>query len=341
MQGRGEEKVVRLRHGSGGLSTKQLISAYFLPKFKNEILAELGDSAKLEISGTTITFTTDSYVVSPLFFPGGDIGKLAIAGTVNDLTVAGSKPLFISAGFILEEGMPLDDLARVLDSMAKTSKEAGVKVVAGDTKVVERGRGDGTYINTSGVGVRIPGCSVGRERITPGDSILVTAPVGNHGLTIFLSRMKDEIGLDSNVKSDCRSLNHMLVPVFEKFQRGIHWCRDVTRGGLFTILNEALREGLEINLRETDIPVDPDVKAICEALGLDPCYLANEGVAVLIVEEKIASSVLDMLRKNEAGRRAAVIGEVQKGNKRVYVETEVGGSRVVDPLVEDLVPRIC
>lgn len=341
MQKRGEKKVVRLGHGSGGQLTKQLIDSYFLPKFRNEVLAELGDSAMLEISGANLAFTTDSYVVSPLFFPGGDIGKLAVAGTVNDLTVAGSKPLFISAGFILEEGMPLDDLDKILDSMAKTSEEAGVKVVAGDTKVVERGRGDGTYINTSGVGVRISGCSVGRARVTPGNTVLVTAPVGNHGLAIFLSRMKDSVGLSADVRSDCRPLNHMLVPVFEKFQAGIHWCRDVTRGGLFTILNEALGEGLEINLREKDIPVEPDVRAVCEALGLEPCYLANEGAAVLIVGEKISSGVLEMLRKDEAGSRAAVIGEVGKGDGHVYVETEVGGSRVADPLVEDLVPRIC
>jgi hydrogenase expression/formation protein HypE len=336
-----KERIVKLGHGSGGLLTKRLVDTYFLPHLENEILADLGDSALLKVLKTNLTFTTDSYVVSPLFFPGGDIGKLSIVGTVNDLTVAGSKPLFISAGFIMEEGMLLEDLDRIVRSMVEASKDAGVKVVAGDTKVVEGGKGDGVYINTSGVGVLIPGCHIDKKRVKPGDKIIVTGTVGDHGLAIFLSRRKDEISFDAHIESDCRPLNHMLIPVFERFCSNVHWCRDVTRGGLFTILNEALREGIEIEVVEKEIPVNPEVKAICETLGLDPYYLANEGMAVLIVENTIASEVLNMLRRDNVRSQATIIGEVKEGEKRLYVETEVGGLRIADPLLEDMVPRIC
>lgn len=336
-----DEKIVKLGHGSGGLLTKRLVENHFLPHVNNDILADLGDSALIKVLGRDLTFTTDSYVVSPLFFPGGDIGKLAVNGTVNDLTVAGSRPLFISAGFIIEEGMPLKDLDRIVRSAADASRDAGVMVVAGDTKVVEMGKGDGLFINTAGVGTIISGCRVDKRRVKPGDKIIVTGTVGDHGLAVFLSRKRDEISFDTTIKSDCRPLNHMLVPVFERFLGGIHWCRDVTRGGLFTILNEALREGIEMEVGENDIPVSPEVKAICEALGLDSHYLANEGMAVLIVEDEITLDVVDMLRKHDAGKKAAIIGEVKEGDKHLYIKTEVGGLRIADPLLEDMVPRIC
>jgi len=334
--------VVKLSHGAGGILTKNLVEKIFLKYFKSEILLELSDSALFsKLETPKIAFTTDSYVVSPLFFPGGDIGKLSISGTINDLVAVGAIPLYISAGFIIEEGLPVESLEKIVKSMNETAKKSNVQVVAADTKVVERGKGDGIFINTAGIGATING-ALSADRISEGDSIIVNGTMGDHGAAIMLSRKKDELKFDTQIKSDCASLDNMLIPIYEEFGDRIHWARDVTRGGLFTILNEGIgNRNLEIIVKENDIPLNPEVKSICELLGLDPFYLANEGKVALIVDSKIAPDVVQRLKGHEYGKNAAIIGKLRKGDNKVYVETPTGGLRIADSLLEDPVPRIC
>jgi len=336
------DDVVRLSHGAGGVLTKQLVEKVFLKHLKDRTLLELEDSAVLDgLRCGRLAFTTDSYVVSPLFFPGGDIGKLSISGTVNDLAAVGARPLYISAGFIIEEGLPYDVLGKVARSMAATAKRAGVKIVTADTKVVEHGKADGLFINTAGVGV-VEGASLGRGCIRKGDAVIASGTMGDHGATILLSRKRDEVRFDTNIKSDCAPLNGMLLPVYKEFGSGVHWVRDVTRGGLFTILNEAVDDSrLDVEVSEREIPVDPEVRSVCELLGLDPFYLANEGKVVLIVDCRIADLVIGRLKAHRYGKDSAVIGRVKKGDGKVYVETVTGGSRLADSLLDDPVPRIC
>ena len=340
MTGQGE--VVKLGHGAGGTLTKQLIEKAFLKYFRSKALLELGDSAVLSRpKSQRIAFTTDSYVVSPIFFPGGNIGKLSISGTVNDLVAAGAKPLYISAGFIIEEGFPMEDLEKVAKSMSETAKASHVEVVTADTKVVEHGKGDGLFINTAGIGV------IGRmeshsSSIVAGDAVIVSGAMGNHGATILLSRRREELTFETDIESDCAPLDGMLLPLYEEFGRGIHWVRDVTRGGLFTILNEAItNRKIEMVVDESAIPVDQEVQSICDILGLDPFYLANEGKVVMVVSSKIAEGVVKRLRKHERGRDAAVIGHLRHGDGHVYIETVTGGLRIAEPLLDDPVPRIC
>jgi hydrogenase expression/formation protein HypE len=334
--------VVKLSHGAGGILTKNLVADIFLKYFKSGILLELGDSAVFgRLDTPKIAFTTDSYVVSPLFFPGGDIGKLSISGTINDLVAVGAKPLYISAGFIIEEGLPVHSLERIVKSMSEAAEKSGVQVVTADTKVVERGKGDGIFINTAGIGETV-GCALGTDKIKEGDAVIVSGTMGDHGATIMLSRKRDELKFETSIQSDCASLDGMLLPVFEEFGEGVRWARDVTRGGLFTILNEGVEgRDMEIIVRENDIPVSFEVKSVCELLGLDPFYLANEGKVALVVDPEIADVILERLRGHEFGRNAAIIGSVRKGDGRVYVETPTGGLRIADSLLEDPVPRIC
>jgi hydrogenase expression/formation protein HypE len=342
MKGEAMKDVVKLSHGAGGILTKNLVEDIFLKYFKSKILLELGDSAVFNRLNTPrIAFTTDSYVVSPLFFPGGDIGKLFISGTINDLVAVGAKPLYISAGFIIEEGLPFHSLERIVRSMSETAERSNVQVVAADTKVVEHGKGDGIFINTAGIGETVD-CVLGTDRIRDGDVVIVNGTMGDHGAAIMLSRKRDELKFESQIKSDCASLDEMLLPVYEKFGDKVHWARDVTRGGLFTILNEGITDrNLEIVVRENDVPLNPEVKSVCELLGLDPFYLANEGKIALVVDSEVAVTVVDLLRAHEHGRNATVIGKVRKGDGKVYVETPTGGLRIADSLLEDPVPRIC
>lgn len=335
------EDVVKLGHGSGGILTKKLIEKVFLKYFRSKPLLGMTDSAVLKSDSSRIAFTTDSYVVSPIFFPGGDIGKLAVTGTVNDLAAVGAKPMYISAGFIIEEGLPIDSLERIAKSMSETADKAGVQIVTADTKVVEHGKGDGIFINTAGVGM-LGKLELDRNRIKDGDVIIVNGNIGDHGTTILLSRKKNELKFETDIKSDCAPLNGMLAPLYEKFGDGIRWVRDVTRGGLFTILNEAIEGNkMEIVVNEKNVPLNPEVKSLCELLGLDPHYLANEGKVVIVVGPKIANDVVKHLKSHENGRDAAIIGKVRKGDGKVYVETVTGGLRIADSLLDDPVPRIC
>ena len=339
------EKRVTLGHGAGGKLTQDLINSLFIPHLKNDMLMEMGDSAIIRKKPLRdrLAFTTDSFVVTPLFFPGGDIGKLAVNGTINDLAVAGAEPLYLSAGFILEEGLPFEVLEKVCSSMADACKHGGVKIIAADTKVVEKGKGDGLFINTSGVGLLRPKARIDPKRVEPGDSILVTGTLGDHGISVFLARQK--MGIDSNVMSDCAALNTLLPPLVDKYGGDIHFMRDLTRGGFATILNEmAGQSRTSVTVREDSIPVLPGVSAVCEMLGFDPLYLANEGKAMLAVSSGVADKVLRHLQKHELGRNAAIVGQTGRADvcgARVFLKTAVGGTRLLDRLLEDQLPRIC
>ena len=327
-------KRVEIGHGSGGKLTKELIEELFLKHFNCPELQALADATPVE-GFKRLALTTDSYVVKPLFFPGGDIGKLAVSGTVNDLTVGGALPKYLTAGFIIEEGFPMDELERIVASMAKTAKEAGVKIVAGDTKVVEKGKCDGVYINTSGVGEVVRELSP--KLIRPSDKILVTGSVGEHGIAISLA--SEEFELESEIESDCAPLNSLLTPLFEL--PGLRFMRDATRGGLATVVIEACEgAGLGALLEEEKIPVREDVRFICDMLGYDPLYLANEGKAVVVVSPEDAERALEILRSHPLGRDAEIIGQITDGSE-VLLKTEVGGLRRLELLEEDSLPRIC
>jgi len=336
--------TVLLGHGSGGKLTADLIRDLFLPAFSNPVLARLDDQAIVSLNGLRLAFTTDSFVVKPLFFPGGDIGKLAVNGTVNDLAVSGAEPLYLSAGFILEEGLEIEVLHRVAESMAVAAKEAGVEIVAADTKVVERGKGDGVFINTAGVGRVLDGVELSPQRAQPGDQILLTGTLGDHGIAVYLARQ--DLGIEVPVQSDCAPLSTMLLPLLRKFGKDIRFMRDLTRGGAATILNEfATQAGRQVLVSEAAIPVSPAVCGACEMLGFDPLYLANEGKAMVVVAHDAAEDALSYINSNALGRRAARVGEVREtekgGSPLVLLRTGVGGLRLLDPLIEDQLPRIC
>jgi hydrogenase expression/formation protein HypE len=327
-------KKVSLELGSGGKLMRDFISEKIAKTFKNPILAELSDSAHLP---QKIAFTTDSYVVDPVFFPGGDIGTLCVNGTVNDLVVSGAKPEYISLSLILEEGLDWNDLERVLDSIGKAAKKAGVKIATGDTKVVRRGQADKIYVNTSGVGKILTRPSI--QKISPGDRIILTGTLGEHSLAVMLAR--GDFGLESEVKSDCAPLN-FLLPLWK---RGALWMRDVTRGGLATVLFElAERLPYPLLIEEESIPLSAGVKGATELLGIDPLYLACEGRAVVIAPEKKAGEFLKHIRKNPLGRKAQIIGRVEdKVGKpgELFLSTLAGGLRHLEPLTSELLPRIC
>jgi hydrogenase expression/formation protein HypE len=337
MMGRPER--VLLGHGAGGLLTRQLVRELFRSALDNDYLAREEDSAFVNVESTALAVTTDAFVVDPLFFAGGDIGKLAVCGTVNDLLVAGARPRALTAAFILEEGLPLQDLQRIVASMAAAAAEAAVPIVAGDTKVVPRGKADGCFITTAGVGVRFSGVELGADRARPGDKLLLSGPVGDHGAAIMAARAGIE--LQTPIRSDCAPLNQLLVPVLER-PGGLRAMRDPTRGGLATVLCEiAESSGVGMLVEEQSIPVAPAVRAACELLGLDPLYLACEGRAVLIVAADAADRVLATLRGSAAGEQAACIGEVTAGEPRVVARTAIGGHRLITMLSADPLPRIC
>lgn len=332
--------IITLAHGSGGKLTHNLIRDIFLRHLSNDVLLQGDDAARLTMPPGRVAFTTDSFVVSPVFFRGGDIGKLAVCGTVNDLAAAGAKPLYLSCGFILEEGLPFSELERIAVSMGWAAQECGVKIVTGDTKVVQRGAADKVFINTSGIGVIPDGVEVSGSRARPGDKVIVTGTVGDHGCSILLQREKLDIA--SGIESDCAPLNKLVESVLG-VTRDIRVLRDPTRGGLATTLNEiAQQSNVGIRLYETEIPVKDEVRGVCELLGMDPLYMANEGKMIVIVPETAAKAVVEVLRKDKYGVDARVIGEVTDAPaKRVVMKTITGGSRVVDMLVGDQLPRIC
>ncbi|GAA2453856.1 hydrogenase expression/formation protein HypE [Actinomadura vinacea] len=333
------EERVTLAHGAGGKASQTLVEAVFVDAFRDPRLAELADGATLEVGAERMVLTTDSYVISPLFFPGGDIGDLAVNGTVNDLAVCGARPLYLSAGFILEEGFPIDDLRRVAASMAAAAARAGVAVVTGDTKVVQRGKGDGCYVNTAGVGVLERADALGAAAVRPGDAVLVSGPIGEHGVTIMLAR--GELDIEADLRSDTAPLHEPIAALLDA--GGVRMLRDATRGGVATVLNEMARAAeTGIVVDEDAVPVRPVVNGACELLGIDPLYVACEGRFVAVVDGARADAALAALRAHPLGESAAVVGRVVDDPPGlVLLRTSFGGTRVVDMLVGDPLPRIC
>jgi len=331
---------VEMTHGSGGRAMAQLIEELFVAAFDNEALRRMDDQAQVEVPPGRLVIATDSHVVSPLFFPGGDIGCLSVHGTVNDVAMAGARPLYLAASFILEEGLPLADLKRIVESMARASREAGVPVVTGDTKVVERGSGDGVFITTTGVGVVPPGVNVSGSRARPGDAVLVNGTMGDHGVAIM--SLRENLSFGTTIESDTAALHGLVAAMLEAVP-GIHCLRDPTRGGLATTLNELARQSaVGIVIGEERVPVRGEVNSACEFLGLDPLYVANEGKLVAICAPGDAQRLLEAMRAHPLGREAAIIGEVVEDEHAfVQMDTSFGGRRVVDWLTGDQLPRIC
>lgn len=335
-----KHSAVDMTHGSGGRAMAQLIEELFVKHFDNELLRQANDQALFEVNKGRMVMSTDGHVISPIFFPGGDIGSLAVHGTVNDVAMSGAKPLYLSASFILEEGFPLSDLERVVISMGRTAQEAGVAIVTGDTKVVEKGKGDGIFITTTGVGVVPEGINISGERAEAGDVIIVNGSMGDHGVAIMSSR--ENLEFNTAIESDSAAL-HTLVADMIAASPEIHCLRDPTRGGLATTLNELSQQSrVGMKLREADIPVNPGVTAACELLGLDPLYVANEGKLVCICPAKSAEKILTAMHQHPLGKEAAIIGEVIEDEYGfVQMETRFGGNRVVDWLAGEQLPRIC
>ncbi|HUF41096.1 MAG TPA: hydrogenase expression/formation protein HypE [Verrucomicrobiae bacterium] len=335
-----DHKRIVLGHGSGGKLTAELVQKIFLPAFNNDYLARLDDQAVLELNGTRLALTTDSFVVTPIIFPGGDIGRLAVNGTVNDLAMSGATPLYIAAAFILEEGLATEDLCRVVDSMGAAARDANVLLVAGDTKVVERGKGDQVFITTTGIGIVEKPITISANRAKPGDKVIVSGAIGDHGIAILSQR--ENLEFEGTVESDTAAL-HTLVAAMLDAGAEIHCLRDPTRGGVATILNEiAQSSGVGIELKEKEIPVRETVKGACEILGLDPLYVANEGKLVAVVAPHAADDALAAMRGHPLGREARIVGEAGARHPGlVLMQTEIGGTRVVDMLSGEQLPRIC
>jgi hydrogenase expression/formation protein HypE len=333
---------VLLGHGSGGKLSHDLISSLFMKYFDNRYLDKQTDSAVLELPDGRLSFTTDSFVVDPVFFPGGDIGKLAVCGTVNDLAVSGATPLYLSAGFIIEEGFPFNDLESIVRSMASEAKKAGVVIVTGDTKVVNRGKCDKIFINTAGIGmIKEQNIHIGEgTRISPGDKIILNGPIGDHGMAVLSAR--EELNIRSNILSDCASLNGLINNILEASD-GIHFMRDATRGGLATVLSElAEKKNFGITLEEAKLIVRPQVRAFCELLGFDPLYVANEGKVVIVAHPASAGKVIQIMQGHELGKDAAVIGEITDVYPgKAWINTAIGGKRILDMLAGEQLPRIC
>lgn len=334
------EQIV-MGHGAGGRMSHQLIQKAFLSAFDNPALRAGDDAARLESAlHSNLAISTDSHVVFPLFFPGGDIGKLAVCGTVNDVAMLGARPLYLTAGFILEEGLPMETLQRVVASMKAAADEAGVQIVAGDTKVVQKGKADGLYITTAGIGVIRPILTLGGAQAKVGDVVILSGPIGDHGIAVLDAR--GELGFESSVQSDVAPLNHLIEAMLDVSQH-IHVLRDPTRGGLATTLNEiAAQSNVGILLKEEAIPVHRQVRAACEMLGFDPLYVANEGKLVAMVAPEEADSVLRAMRATRYGEEAVIIGEVTENPRgRVLLKTGLGSTRIVDMLAGEMLPRIC
>jgi len=341
-----QHRTVQLAHGGGGRLMRQLIEGLFRPAFEEDAppagprKAPAHDSAVLELDGTRVAFTTDTFVVSPLFFPGGDIGRLAVYGTINDLAMAGARPVALSAGFVLEEGLPMETLGRVVRSMADAARATGVRVVTGDTKVVDRGKGDGVFINTSGIGLVGPGIEVSPSRVVPGDAVIVSGDVGRHGLAVM--SVREGLEFETALKSDCAPLARLVEALLEA-GREIHCLRDLTRGGLAAALNEIAQDaGVGMELEEAAIPVCAPVAAACELLGLDPLYAANEGRLVAFVPAEAVDQVLAIMQAHPHAPQPAVIGRVTDGHPGIVgLRSVLGGDRVLDLLSGEQMPRIC
>ena len=335
-----EYKNILLAHGGGGKLSHQLIKKMFASQFKNELLEPLHDGATLTVSGTRLAFTTDSYVINPIFFPGGDIGTLAVNGTVNDLSMCGARPLYLSCAFIIEEGLPMDDLWRVVLSMEAATKAAGVQLVTGDTKVVDRGKGDKIFINTSGIGIIPDGVEISPRHAKIGDRIILSGTIADHGIAIM--SVREGLEFETQIESDCAPLNG-LVETMIAANRDIHVLRDPTRGGVASVLNEiAESAAIGVTIVEDLIPVSEEVRGACEILGFDPLYVANEGKLLAFVAPTAAEKVLAAMRSHPLGKNAVIIGEVVADHPgTVIMKTRIGGSRVVDMLSGEQLPRIC
>ncbi|MFN6519572.1 MAG: hydrogenase expression/formation protein HypE [Nostoc sp. CreGUA01] len=340
-----QDTHITLAHGSGGKAMRDLIDDIFVNTFDNPILSQLEDQATFNLApllqqGDRLAFTSDSYVVDPLFFPGSDIGELAINGTVNDLAVSGAKPLYLTCSVILEEGLPVETLRRVVTSMKAAATKAGIQIVTGDTKVVHRGAADKLFINTAGIGIIPRGVNISAQNIQPGDAVIINGELGNHGAAILIAR--GELALETNIESDCQPLHDLVASILNICPQ-VHAMRDVTRGGLATVLNEfALTSDVGIRLYEESIPVREEVKGFCEILGLDPLYLANEGKLVVVAKKEHAESILSAMKSHPAGKDACIIGEVITSPPGiVLLKTIFGTERIVDMLVGDQLPRIC
>ncbi|HRR96563.1 MAG TPA: hydrogenase expression/formation protein HypE [Candidatus Ratteibacteria bacterium] len=333
------EKIT-LSYGDGGKLTYNLIENIFVKHFKNEYLEKLQDASLLKIGKEDICFTTDSYTVSPIFFPGGDIGKLSICGTINDLSVSGATPLFLSSSFIIEEGLDFATLEKIVISMANESKKENVKITTGDTKVVEKGKVDKIFINTSGIGIKDKRMKLGIERIKLGDLIIINGDIGLHGISIITKR--EGIEFESSIKSDCSSLYPIVKEIFQ-FGEKIKFMRDPTRGGVAATLNEiVIKSNIGIKIYKKKIPISEEVNSLCEILGFDPLYIANEGKIIIIVDRKYGEKVVDVMRKQKSGKKAEIIGEVtDKIKRKVLIETEIGVERVVEFQAGAQFPRIC
>jgi len=333
-------KKVLLAHGGGGNLSHQLIQKMFFSQFSNSFLNEEHDGAVIPVKEGRIAFSTDSYVVHPIFFPGGNIGELAVNGTVNDLAMCGAKPLFISAGFIIEEGLPMEELWQIVLSMRKAAEAAGVQIVTGDTKVVDNGKGDKIFINTSGIGLIAPGINISPKNCSEGDIIILSGRIADHGIAIMSAR--EGIEFETQIVSDTAPLNS-LVEVMLNTSRNIHVLRDPTRGGLASALNEiAMTSGKSIIIEENNIPIAEEVKGACEILGFDPLYIANEGKLVAFVAETDAEKVLNAMRSHPLGKESVIIGKVAAGNTgSVVMKTSIGSTRIVDMLSGEQLPRIC
>jgi hydrogenase expression/formation protein HypE len=336
------EETIVMGHGSGGRMTQELIQRVFVPHFSNPALLAGNDFAALQAHKGRISVSTDAHIVQPLFFPGGDIGKLAVCGTVNDVAMSGAVPLYLTASFILEEGLPISTLEKVVISMAEAAQEAGVQIVAGDTKVVEKGKADGLFISTAGIGWIPDGMQIGGEMAQPGDVVIISGSMGDHGIAVLTAR--GELGIEANIQSDVAPLNHLIQELL-KAAPHTHVLRDPTRGGLATTLNEiASQSKVNILVEEKSIPVNPTVRSICEMLGFDPLYVANEGKLIVIVPANEADAALAALHVNPYGQQASRIGQVQPREgpeARVLLRTLIGGTRLMDVLAGEMLPRIC
>jgi hydrogenase expression/formation protein HypE len=333
--------TIVMGHGAGGKLSAELVEHLFLPAFRNDALADLGDASILSLAADRLAFSTDSYVVHPLFFPGGSIGDLAVNGTVNDLAVSGARLRYLSVGMILEEGLPMSTLARIVADMAAAAGAAGVQIVTGDTKVVERGHGDGCFINTSGIGALVPGIDVGPNRARPGDAIIVSGTVGDHGMAIM--SLREGLEFETTIRTDTAALNHLMEQAVFPVGSAIHAMRDPTRGGVATSLNEiAAASNVGIVLQENSIPFRDEVQSACELLGLDPLYVANEGKVLIFVAAERAPEVLRAAKSHPLGTHAAIIGTVVDQHPGLVVSrTAIGASRVVAMRVAEQLPRIC
>ncbi|MEG1585881.1 MAG: hydrogenase expression/formation protein HypE [Bacteroidales bacterium] len=335
-----DTNTIQLSHGGGGKMTHQLISSVFYPAFSNPLLNDQHDGAVFECDGARLAYTTDSFVVDPLFFHGGNIGDLAVNGTVNDLTCCGAKPLFLTAAFIIEEGFDMGKLRQIVESMRLAAQKAGVSIVTGDTKVVDKGKCDKIFINTSGIGLVPAGLRIHPDQIQPGDAVILSGPIGEHGVCILSSR--ESLGFETTVASDTASLNEMIGALLEEVP--VHVLRDPTRGGVSSTLNEiAEASGTRIILEEEDLPVSGDVLSACDLLGIDPLYVANEGVMIIIVRESDVMKTLDILHRFPEGKNAVRVGTVSEriAGGEVLLHTYLGGNRIVEMLSGEQLPRIC